>query len=113
MSNSKNKILTELPRYVEGLYKGKVNCQAMEGMDLELLYDDEVYTVKIVEYVKYTKGNNPKFKIRYKENTTLIDCNSFINSCRFGGILTEWKVKKTNNKNKILSKLPFNGNRID
>ena len=112
MSNNKNKILTELPRYTEGLYKGKVNCQAMEGMDLELLYDDEVYSVKIVEYVKYAKDNNPKFKIRYRENTTLIDCGSFINRYSFGGILTEWKVIEGDNKNKILSNVPFKGNKV-
>ena len=32
MSNNKNRILTELPRYTEGSHKGKVNCLAMIGM---------------------------------------------------------------------------------
>ena len=48
-----NRILTELPRYTEGTYKGKVNRQAMVGMELELLYKGEIYTgVKILEYIK-------------------------------------------------------------
>ena len=112
MSKSKNKILTELPRYTEGTYKGRVNYQVMEGMDLELLYNDEVYSVKIVEYVKHTKDNDSKFKIKYKNNINEICCGHFINSCSFGGILTEWKVIEGDNKNKILSNVPFKGNKV-
>ena len=38
MSKSENKILTELPKYTEGIKKGRVNCQAMVGMKLDIVY---------------------------------------------------------------------------
>ena len=56
MSKSKNKILTELPRYTEGTYKGRVNYQVMEGMDLELLYN---------EIIERLLKNNDNQKLSY------------------------------------------------
>ena len=85
MSKSENRILTELPRYMEGRYKGKVNYQAMVGMKLELEYEQEIYIVKIIDYIK---GNNPKFLIDYKGSRKEIQCGSFIVG-NFGGILNK------------------------
>ena len=53
-NKNENRIITELPRYEEGTYKGKINHLAMMGMELEVLYEGEIYTgFKILEYVKY------------------------------------------------------------
>ena len=82
---SNNRILTELPRYTEGRYKGKVNRQVMVGMNLKLLYNDEVYEVEVLEYIK--KGNGQFFKIKYKNSISEISCGDFINSNYFGGVL--------------------------
>ena len=90
MSKSKSKILTELPRYIEGTYKGKVNCQAMVGMKLELEYKQKIYTVEIIDYIK---ARNPRFKIEYNGEIKEIDCGSFIVAKQFGGILN--KVTKS------------------
>ena len=51
MSNNKNKILTELPRYTEGSCMGKVNRQAMVGMKLEREYKQNIYIVEIIDYI--------------------------------------------------------------
>ena len=74
-----NKILTELPR------RGKfIDSKAMVGMELELLYEGEVYTgVKVLEYIK---GSNPRFVVEYNGQTHNIRCNHFING-HFGGVL--------------------------
>ena len=86
MSNNKNKILTELPRYIEGINKGRVNRQAMVGMKLELEYKQSIYTVEIIDYIK---GSDPKFLIDYKGSRKEIQCSNFMTG-RFGGILNEF-----------------------
>ena len=86
MSKSENKILTELPRYIEGINKGRVNCQAMVGMKLELEYKQNIYIVEIIDYIK---GNPARFKIEYNGEIKEIDCNHFI-SGQFGRILNKW-----------------------
>ena len=84
MEENNNRILTELPRYTEGRFKGKINCPAMVGMELELFYEGEIYTgVKILEYIK---GSNPRFVVEYNGQTHNILCGSFING-QFGRIL--------------------------
>lgn len=40
---NKNMILTELPKWESGANKGKVNKEAMVGMDIELLYKGDIY----------------------------------------------------------------------
>ena len=89
MSKSKNRILTELPRYIEGSCKGKVNRQAMVGMKLKLEYEQEIYIVEIIDYIK---GNHPRFKIEYNGEIKEIDCGGFMVG-QFGGILN--KVTKS------------------
>ena len=86
MSKSENKILTELPRYIEGTYKGKVNRQAMVGMKLEIEYKQNVYIVEIIDYIK---GNHPRFKIKYMGEIKEIGCDKFMVG-KFGGILNEF-----------------------
>ena len=79
-----NRILTELPRYTEGSYKGRVNRLAMVGMELELFYEGEVYAgVKILEYIK---GSHPRFVVEYNGQTHNVQCGNFING-QFGGVL--------------------------
>ena len=85
MSNNKNKILTELPRYTEGTYKGKVNRQAMVGMKLELEYEQNVYIVEIIDYIS---AKNPRFKIEYNGTIKEITCGSFM-AGNFSGILNK------------------------
>ena len=87
MSNNsnKNRILTELPRYTEGRYKGKVNCQAMVGMKLELEYKQNIYIVEIIDYIS---ARNSRFKIKYNGEIKEIACGHFI-SRQFGRILNE------------------------
>ena len=82
-------IITELPRHKSGRNKGKVNCQAMKDMELKILYREEIYTVKIEEYIRI-KGKDPKFKINYNGNISEVYCNSFINKCEFGGVLKKY-----------------------
>ena len=86
---SNNRILTELPRYIEGRYKGKVNRQAMVGMKLELEYEQEIYIVEIIDYIK---GNPSKFKIEYNGEIKEINYSNFM-AGKFGGILN--KVTKS------------------
>ena len=79
MEENKNKILTELPRCSKG-----TDYKSMVGMELELLYEGEVYIgVKILEYIK---GYNGRFVIEYNGQTHNILCGNFIKG-RFGGIL--------------------------
>ena len=79
-----NKILTELPMYTEGRFKGKINRLAMVGMELELLYEGEIYTgVKVLEYIK---GSHSRFVVEYNGQTYNIQCGNFIKG-KFGGIL--------------------------
>ena len=85
MSNNKSKILTELPRYTEGTHKGKVNCQAMVGMKLELEYKQNIYIVEIIDCIK---GNKPRFKIEYNGEIKEIQCGNFV-AGKFGGILNK------------------------
>ena len=83
-NKNENRIITELPRYEEGTYKGKINHLAMMGMELEVLYEGEIYTgVKILEYVK---GSCSKFVVEYNERVSYIRCCHFIKG-NFGGIL--------------------------
>ena len=82
---SNNRILTELPKYIEGRCKGKVNYQAMVGMKLEIEYKQNTYIVEIIDYIK---GHNPKFLIDYKGSRKEIQCGNFI-SGQFGGILNK------------------------
>ena len=82
-----NRILTELPRK-EGFGKNKnkkvFDYQAMVGMELELLYEGEIYTgVKILEYIK---GSHSRFVVEYNGQTHNIQCGSFMVG-NFGGIL--------------------------
>lgn len=79
MEENRNRILTELPR------RGKlIDYKAMVGMELELLYEGEVYSgVKVLEYIG---GNNPRFAIEYNGRTHNIRCGGFING-QFGGVL--------------------------
>ena len=86
MSKNKNRILTELPRYTEGINKGRVNCRAMVGMKLELEYEQEIYIVKIIDYIK---GNHSKFLIDYKGSKKEIQCGSFM-AGNFGGVLNKF-----------------------
>ena len=74
-----NRILTELPR------RGNlIDYKAMVGMELELLYEGEIYTgVKILEYIK---GSNSRFIVEYNGQTHNIQCGSFING-NYGGVL--------------------------
>ena len=85
MSNNKSKILTELPKWESGAYKGKVNCQAMVGMKLEIEYKQNVYTVEIIDYISAKK---PRFLIDYKGSRKEIQCNHFMTG-NFGGF-REW-----------------------
>ena len=80
-----NRILTELPRYTEGRYKGKVNRQAMVGMKLELEYKQKTYIVKIIEYIK---GNPARFKIEYNGEIKEIQYSNFMIG-QFGWILNK------------------------
>lgn len=84
-NKNENRILTELPRHTEGTYEGKTNCQAMVGMELELLYKGSVYKVKVLEYIK---GSSPRsrFVVEYNGQIHNIGCSDFING-KFGGIL--------------------------
>ena len=86
MSNNKNKILTELPKYTEGTHKGKVNYQAMVGMKLEIEYKQNTYIVEIIDYIK---GNHPRIKIEYNGEIKEIQCGHFM-AGKFGGILNEF-----------------------
>ena len=87
---SNNRILTELPRCTEGRNKGKVNRQAMVGMKLELEYEQEIYIVRIIEYIK--GDNYSKFKIEHDGEIKEIACGNFM-AGNFGGILN--KVTKS------------------
>ena len=82
---SNNRILTELPRIEKGLNKGKINRQTMVGMDLKLLYNNEIYNVKIINYIK---KRNPYFVVEYDNKIYNVDCGHFI-SGQFGGIFTK------------------------
>ena len=89
MSNNKNKILTELPRK-EGFGKNKnkkvFDYQAMVGMKLELEYEQEIYIVEIIDYIK---GNPARFKIKYNGEIKEIACGDFMYG-KFGGILNKF-----------------------
>ena len=79
MEENKNRILTELPRR-----GSRIDYKAMVGMELELLYEGEIYTgVKILEYIK---GSNSRFIVEYNGQTHNILCGSFING-NYGGVL--------------------------
>ena len=78
---SNNRILTELPKT-----KGNKNdYQAMVGMKLELEYEQSIYTVEIIDYIK---GNHPRFKIEYNGEIKEIDCGHFM-AGQFGRILNK------------------------
>ena len=83
---SNNRILTELPKWEKGKNKGKVNCQAMVGMKLEIEYKQNVYIVEIIAYIK--ENNYSKFKIEYNGEIKEIRCGKFTNG-QFGGILNK------------------------
>ena len=76
---SENRILTELPKKGKSFYYEK-----MVGMELELLYNDEIYKVEIVDYIK---GKNAKFKIKYNGLEGETGCCNFVKKNKFGGIL--------------------------
>ena len=78
---SNNRILTELPKT-----KGNKNdYQAMVGMKLELEYEQNVYIVEIIDYIK---GKHPRFRIEYNGDIKEIRCGDFI-AGKFGGILNK------------------------
>ena len=79
MEENKNRILTELPR------RGKlIDYKTIVGMELELLYKDEIYTgVKVLEYIK---SSHSRFVVEYDGRTHNIECHNFIKG-KFGGIL--------------------------
>ena len=83
---SNNRILTELPKYIEGSCKGKVNRQAMVGMKLELEYEQSIYTVEIIDYIS---AKQPRFKIEYNGEIKEIACGDFIKG-QFGRILNKF-----------------------
>lgn len=47
---SENRILTDLPKWEEGRYKGETNWTKTINMDLELLYQDKIYKVRVIKY---------------------------------------------------------------
>lgn len=82
--NNKNKILTELPM------KNKTfDYKSMMGMNLELLYEDEIYKVNIIDYFK--KDGSFRFLIDYngyiKEDG--VNCYSFVKGY-FGSVLKKY-----------------------
>ena len=57
---SENKILTKLPKWEEGRYKGKINWAKTINMELELLYQDKIYKVRVI------KCNDGRLILEYK-----------------------------------------------
>ena len=108
----KNRIVTKLPmKEGWGTNKGKmvIDCQAIEGMTLVLEYENDKYFVEVLKYIK----ENRKFLISYKTHKTEVYCNNFVNKCQFGEILVDYKEVKVDDDNKVLTLLPFNGNRVN
>ena len=84
MAKKKKEILTELPRVECGRNKGKINHQAMVGMDVEFFYDGQIYTIKILEYIK---ERNSKFKIKYNNTISIVRCGGLVNQLKIGQII--------------------------
>ena len=47
-----NKILTELPVWKNGRYKGKINWREVVGRQLDLLYNGNIFVITVVKYDK-------------------------------------------------------------
>ena len=99
----------ELPRFESGRNKNKINHEACVGITLKFknINTNQIYEIKIVEYVKGYKENDKKihpiFKIEYvyfegtehKEVISkTIECDSLINKAKVGGVipsLNQWR----------------------
>ena len=69
-----NKLLTTLPSYKDGRYKGKTNYKSMVGMDIEIFYEGDIYCIHILDYSN--KNNKAMFKVEYNSNIYSISCIS-------------------------------------
>ena len=103
----------ELPRFESGRNKNKINNEACVGITLKFknINTNQIYEIKIVEYVKGYKENDKKihpiFKIEYVyfEGTEYkevisktIECDSLINKVKVGGIipsLNQWRKENS------------------
>lgn len=77
-----NKILTELPVWKNGRYKGKINWREVVGRQLDLLYNGNIFVITVVKYDKLNLWVDYNGYIYSKGIST----GSFING-GFGNIL--------------------------
>ena len=79
--------LSELPRYKDGRYKGKINWKESIGFKLNFIYDDIEDCLEIIDYIG--EGNAFKAKIKYNKKDYIIDIRS-LSKCCLGNILNKY-----------------------
>lgn len=77
-----NKIITELPIREYGFNKGGVDWQRTIGMNVEILYKNNIYSIKVIEYKKEKRILVVNYNGYEKEIYT-----SHFKTCSFGGVL--------------------------
>ena len=77
-----NKIITELPIREYGFNKGGVDWQRTVGMNVEILYKNNIYSVKVIEYKKEKRILVVSYNGYKREIYT-----SHFKSCNFGAVL--------------------------
>ena len=75
MAKGGNRILTDFPKR-----GNRIDWKSTVGMEVELIYNDKLYVVKIVGY------EYPVLKIEYNKTIKTIKCDNFIRAS-VGGIL--------------------------
>lgn len=90
----KNKVfLDDLKRYENGLHKGKINWKNNIGEIVKCIYNDEIYSIKIIGYEEFKRQI---LTIEYEKRIDYIHTGHFCD-CKFGKILmkitNEFKVE--------------------
>lgn len=92
--NVKRKILTDLPRIKSGANENKVDWKKAIGMTIHVLYNDENYYLKILDYRKDDKSYY--IYIKYNNKISKILSSNF-HKCKFGKVFskinTDFKYK--------------------
>lgn len=87
------KILNDLPRWKNGVCRGRFDNRAMVGMNLSIEYFGKIYEeIKVVDYIK---GKKPKFIVEYKGKNMTIRCDSLLNG-NIGSVVNHFR--NLNNK---------------
>jgi len=76
--------LDDLPRYMKGAYKGKINWKECVGHKFRFIYDDIENELEIIKYVR--KNNKPTVDVKYKNNIFNINTDSIL-YCYLGVLL--------------------------